>query len=64
MLPGLESQVHKYEKSYDFSTVTSLTISVRMRFRAFKPDILKEHTELIEQPVFDMARIDTTYVIP
>ena len=64
MLPGLVSQVHKYEKSHDFSTVSSLSISVRMRFRAFKPDLLEEYTELIEQPVFDMARIDTTYVIP
>lgn len=65
MLPGLESQVHKYEKSHDFSTVSSLSISVRMRFRAFKPDLLEEHTELLaRQPVFDMARIDTTFTIP
>ena len=68
MLPGLESQVHKYEISEDFSEIDQLSISVRMRFRAFKPDLLEalkeEHIELIEQPVFEMARIDTTYIIP
>jgi len=69
MLPGLESQVHKYEISYDFSSVGSFSISVRMRFRAFKPFLLEgleeEYPGLpARQPVFDMARIDTTYIIP
>ena len=66
MLPGLSSQVHKYEISKDFSSVVLLSISVRMRFRAFKPFLLEEeHSDLLtRQPVFDMARIDTTYIIP
>jgi hypothetical protein len=65
MLPGLASQVHKYEISHDFSIVSSISISVRLRFRAFKPDLLERHTELLNrQPVFDMARIDTTFTIP
>jgi hypothetical protein len=66
MLPGLSSQVHKYEISEDFSEIDQLTISVRMRFRAFKPFLLEgEHLDLLaRQPVFDMARIDTTYLIP
>jgi len=68
MLPGLSSQVHKYEISKDFSEIDQLSISVKMRFRAFKPDLLEaleeEHIELIEQPVFDMEWINTTFIIP
>ena len=66
MLPGLSSQVHKYIIPEDFSEIDQLSISVRMRFRAFKPSLLEgEHSDLLaRQPVFDMARIDTTYLIP
>jgi len=66
MLPGLSSQVHKYEIPEDFSEIDKLSISVRMRFRAFKPSLLEgEHPDLLaRQPVFDMAQIDTTYLIP
>ena len=37
-----------------------------MKFRAFKPHLLRnEHPELLTNlPVFEMARIDTTYIIP
>jgi hypothetical protein len=35
-----------------------------MRFRAFKPYFLDEHPKILaRQPVFEMARIDTTYII-
>ena len=66
MLPGLRSQVHKYEISEDFSEIDELSIRVRMRFRAFKPFLLEgEHSALLaRQPVFDMALIDTTLTIP
>ena len=66
MLPGLISQVHKYEILKDFSEIDELSIQVRMRFRAFKPFLLEEeHSDLLaRQPVFDMARIDTTFTIP
>ncbi|MDP7027213.1 MAG: multiheme c-type cytochrome [Candidatus Marinimicrobia bacterium] len=66
MLPGLSSQVHKYIIPEDFSEINQLSISVRMRFRAFKPSFLEEeHSDLLaRQPVFDMAQIDTTYLIP
>ena len=66
MLSGLSRQVHTYKISRDFSEIDQLSISVRMRFRAFKPFLLEgEHSDLLaRQPVFDMARIDTTYLIP
>jgi hypothetical protein len=66
MLPGLSTQVHKYEISENFNAIDQLSISVRMRFRAFKPFLLEgEHSDLLtRQPVFDMARIETTYLIP
>ena len=66
MLPGLSTQVHKYEISENFNAIDQLSISVRMRFRAFKPYLLEgEHSDLLaRQPVFEMARIDTTYIIP
>ncbi len=66
MLPGLSSQVHKYEISEDFSEIDQLSIRVRMRFRAFKPFLLEgEHSALLaRQPVFNMALIDTTFTIP
>ena len=62
MLPGLSSQVHNYKMEKDFTTINSLLISMRMRFRAFKPSLLikKDHFELLNrQPVFEMARLDT-----
>lgn len=66
MLPGLSSQVHIYEISKDFSEIDQLSISVRMRFRAFKPFLLEgEHSDLLaRQPVFDIAQIDIVYFIP
>ena len=47
----------------NISTIDSLLISARMRFRAFKPSLLAEEL-LVRQPVFDMARIETTFTIP
>jgi hypothetical protein len=66
MLPGLSSEVHKYEISKDFSEIDQLSISVRMRFRAFKPFLLEgEHSDLLSrQPVFDIAQIDIIYLKP
>ena len=44
-----------------------IDISVRMLFRPFKPAILRNINppELLDNlPIFEMARIDTTYIIP
>ena len=70
MLSAFASEVH--EMTYTFngiqnlSTIDSLKISARMRFRAFKPSLLMEnHSELLaRQPVFEMTRIDSIYIIP
>ena len=66
MLSGLSRQVHTYKISRDFSEIDQLSISVRMRFRAFKPFLLEgEHSNLLaRQPVFDIAQIEIIYLIP
>ena len=65
---GIDFDTLKYKFDdipQNISAIDSLSISTRMRFRAFKPSLLLEHPELLaRQPVFDMARIDTTYLIP
>ena len=66
MLPASPPRYHTYKFVGDFNLVNEFEISIRMRFRAFKPHLLREdHPELLKNlPVFEMARIDTTYIIP
>jgi len=66
MLPASPPRYHTYKFVGDFNLVNEFEISIRMRFRAFKPHLLREdHPELLTNlPVFEMARIDTTYIIP
>jgi len=65
---GIDFDTLKYKFDdipQNISAIDSLSISTRMRFRAFKPFLLVDHLELLaRQPVFEMARIDTTYIIP
>jgi len=69
MLSAFASEVHEmtytFNEIQNLSTIDSLKISARMRFRAFKPSLLVEHPELLaRQPVFEMTRIDSIYIIP
>ena len=70
MLSAFASEVHEmtytFNEIQNLSTIDSLKISARMRFRAFKPSLLMEkHSELLaRQPVFEMTRIDSIYIIP
>jgi hypothetical protein len=66
MLPASPPRYHTYKFVGDFNLVNEFEISIRMKFRAFKPHLLRnEHPELLTNlPVFEMARIDTTYIIP
>ncbi|SVB76854.1 uncharacterized protein METZ01_LOCUS229708, partial [marine metagenome] len=62
-LPAFSDRYHHYEynvvNGYDF-----LIVKVRMLFRSFKPDLLKEHPDLLSNlPVFEMdAILDTVYI--
>ena len=62
-LPAFSDRYHQYEynvvNGYDF-----LIVKVRMLFRSFKPDLLKEHPDLLSNlPVFEMdAILDTVYI--
>ena len=65
MLPASPSRHHIYKFIGDFNTINQLEINIRMRFRAFKPHLLREdHPELLQNlPVFVMATLqDTVYV--
>ena len=66
MLPASPPRYHTYKFVGDFNLVNEFEISIRMKLRAFKPHLLRnEHPELLTNlPVFEMARIDTTYIIP
>ena len=66
MLPASPPRYHTYKFVGDFNLVNEFEINIRMKFRAFKPHLLRnEHPELLTNlPVFEMARIDTTYIIP
>ena len=63
---GIEFDTLKYKFDdipQNISAIDSLSISARMRFRAFKPSLLSEEL-LARQPVFEMTRIDSIYIIP
>ena len=66
MLPASPPRYHTYKFVGDFNLVNEFEIIIRMKFRAFKPHLLRnKHPELLTNlPVFEMARIDTTYIIP
>ena len=66
MLPASPPRYHLYKFIGDFNSVKQLEINIRMRFRAFKPHLLREHhMELLQNlPVFEMASIRDTIDIP
>ena len=65
MLPPSPPRYHLYKFIGDFNSVNQFEINIRMRFRAFKPHLLREdHPELLQNlPVFEMATLqDTVYI--
>jgi hypothetical protein len=65
MLPPSPPRYHLYKFIGDFNSVNQFEINIRMKFRAFKPHLLREdHPELLQNlPVFVMATLqDTVYV--
>ena len=62
MLPASPSRYHVYNFFGDFSSINILEINVKMKFRSFKPHLLRQdHPELLENlPVFEMISIKDT----
>ena len=60
MLPASPPRYHTYKFVGDFNLVNEFEISIRMRFRAFKPHLLREdHSELLTNlPVFEIVKIN------
>ena len=62
------SHVYEFQLSADQMPENNngeIVIQLRMLFRPFKPHLLQDHPILLENlPIFEMARIDTTYIIP
>ena len=65
-LPAFSDRFYSYEYSQINNTNTFLIIDVRMLFRSFKPHLLLDHSDLLENlPIFEMASIrDTVYIQP
>jgi len=53
---------HLYKFIGDFNSVNQFEINIRMRFRAFKPHLLREdHPELLQNlPIFVLATLQDT----
>ena len=65
MLPASPPRYHIYKFIGDFNSANKLEINISMRFRAFKPHLLREdHPDLLQNlPVFEMATLqDTVYI--
>ena len=62
MLPSSSPRYHLYKFIGDFNSINQFEIDIRMRFRAFKPHLLREnHPELLQNlPVFEMATLQNT----
>ncbi len=60
MLPASPPRYHTYKFVGDFNLVNEFEINIRMKFRAFKPHLLRnEHPELLTNlPVFEMVKIN------
>ena len=60
MLPASPPRYHTYIFVGDFNLVNEFEIIIRMKFRAFKPHLLRnEHPELLTNlPVFEMVKIN------
>tara|TARA_Y100000588_G_scaffold391868_1_gene501814 strand:+ start:784 stop:2247 length:1464 start_codon:yes stop_codon:yes gene_type:complete len=75
MLPGQNTDNHTYTINGTFFSGMEMHISIKMRFRAFKPSILAETfltnnmtfqdcIECNRQPVFTMTHIETNFIVP
>ena len=65
MLPASPPRYHIYKFVGDFNSINQLEINIRMRFRAFKPHLLREHHPILLQnlPVFEMVSLrDTVHI--
>ena len=61
MLSASSTRYHMYKFVGDINSINRINIIITMKFRAFKPYLLRnDHPELLQNlPVFQMARIDT-----